>query len=100
MTTFSEFHASQYINDETTAAEYLKAAFETGDPRIVAEAVKYIENVVNIERPPPNRTHAVMAQRNPEDKESLDPFPTPPWGTRALMEFIINDTDNTKHQVV
>lgn len=49
---------------------------------------------------PPNRTHAVMAQRNPEDRESLDPFPTPPWGTRALMEFIIDDTERTKQQIV
>ncbi|WP_211109548.1 SAM-dependent DNA methyltransferase [Azospirillum tabaci] len=30
-----------------------------------------------------NRSHAVMAQRA-EPRDSLDDFPTPPWGTRAL----------------
>lgn len=35
----------------------------------------------------PNRTHAVMSQRH-EDAESPDDFPTPPWATRALMEFL------------
>ena len=39
---------------------------------------------------PPNRSHAVMSQRNPEDKDGLDLFLTPPWATRALMEEIIN----------
>ena len=35
-----------------------------------------------------NRSHAVVAQRF-EDKDSLDDFPTPPWATRALIEYII-----------
>lgn len=35
-----------------------------------------------------NRSHAVMAQRH-EAHDSLDDFPTPPWGTRALIEHII-----------
>jgi len=39
---------------------------------------------------PPNRSHAVMSQRNPADKDSLDLFLTPPWATRALMDKIIN----------
>jgi len=34
-----------------------------------------------------NTSHAVMAQRI-EPKESLDFFPTPPWATRALCEWI------------
>lgn len=37
-----------------------------------------------------NTSHAVMAQRA-EPKGSLDDFPTPPWATRALMEYVIND---------
>ena len=35
-----------------------------------------------------NTSHAVMAQRI-EAKDSLDNFPTPPWATRALLEFVI-----------
>jgi len=33
-----------------------------------------------------NRSHAVMAQRS-EARDSLDDFPTPPWATRALIEY-------------
>lgn len=36
-----------------------------------------------------NTSSAVMAQRR-EPKDSLDDFPTPPWGTRALLEFLVN----------
>ena len=35
-----------------------------------------------------NTSHAVMAQRH-EPSDSLDDFPTPPWATRALIEYII-----------
>jgi len=35
-----------------------------------------------------NRSHAVMAQRI-EPPDSLDDFPTPPWGGRALVEQFI-----------
>lgn len=38
-----------------------------------------------------NTSHAVMAQRV-EAKDSLDDFPTPPWATRGLLEYII-ETD-------
>ncbi|WP_347271654.1 hypothetical protein [Rhizorhabdus histidinilytica] len=34
-----------------------------------------------------NRSSAVMQQRH-EAHDSLDDFPTPPWATRALLEFI------------
>lgn len=34
-----------------------------------------------------NRSHAVMSQRV-EPGDSLDFFPTPPWGTRALIEHV------------
>lgn len=37
-----------------------------------------------------NRSHAVMAQRA-EPNDSLDFFPTPPWSTRALCEFLKKD---------
>lgn len=36
-----------------------------------------------------NKSHAVMAQRV-EAQDSLDDFPTPPWATRALLEYIIS----------
>ena len=36
-----------------------------------------------------NVSHAVMAQRH-EKLDSLDDFPTPPWATRALIEFVIS----------
>ena len=39
-----------------------------------------------------NVSHAVMAQRH-EKMDSLDDFPTPPWATRALMEFVIGPKD-------
>jgi hypothetical protein len=35
-----------------------------------------------------NTSHAVMAQRS-EPRDSLDDFPTPPWATRALLEFVL-----------
>lgn len=35
-----------------------------------------------------NTSHAVMAQRT-EAMDSPDDFPTPPWATRALMEYIV-----------
>lgn len=35
-----------------------------------------------------NRSHAVMAQRD-EARDSLDDFPTPPWGTRALLKHAL-----------
>ena len=35
-----------------------------------------------------NRSHAVMAQRH-EPHDSLDDFPTQPWGTRALVEHVL-----------
>lgn len=37
-----------------------------------------------------NTSHAVMAQRS-EAHDSLDDFPTPPWGTRALCEYVIKE---------
>ncbi len=37
-----------------------------------------------------NRTSAVMQQRR-EPHNSLDDFPTPPWGTRALLERLDGD---------
>ena len=40
-----------------------------------------------------NKSHAVMAQRH-EPKNSFDDFPTPPWATRALMEYVLNVSDN------
>src|SRR3954471_4297036 len=39
-----------------------------------------------------NLSHAVMAQRH-EAADSFDLFPTPPWATRALCEFIGIDRD-------
>ena len=40
-----------------------------------------------------NTSHAVMSQRV-EAKDSLDDFPTPPWATRALVEYgIEQDAD-------
>lgn len=37
-----------------------------------------------------NTSHAVMAQRI-EPADSPDDFPTPPWATRALIEYVIED---------
>lgn len=37
-----------------------------------------------------NTSHAVMAQRI-EAKDSPDDFPTPPWATRALIEYILGN---------
>lgn len=39
-----------------------------------------------------NRSSAVMQQRA-EPHDSLDDFPTPPWATRALCEWLQNDWD-------
>ena len=35
-----------------------------------------------------NKSYAVMAQRM-DPKDSRDDFPTPPWATRSLMEYVI-----------
>ncbi len=43
-----------------------------------------------------NVSHAVMAQRH-EKMDSLDDFPTPPWGTRALMEHVVGPKDLDSH---
>ena len=39
-----------------------------------------------------NTSHAVMAQRN-EPMDSADDFPTPPWATRALPEYVLNSRE-------
>lgn len=39
-----------------------------------------------------NRSSAVMQQRS-EPHDSLDDFPTPPWATRALCEWLQNPRD-------
>lgn len=36
-----------------------------------------------------NTSHAVMSQRI-EAANSLDDFPTPPWATRALLEYVLD----------
>lgn len=46
-----------------------------------------------------NRSAAVMAQRN-ESKDSLDYYPTPPWATRALCEYVLGGKDFLKTQSV
>lgn len=40
-----------------------------------------------------NKSHAVMSQRT-EAKDSADDFPTPPWATRGLVEYILEDKDS------
>lgn len=45
-----------------------------------------------------NTSHAVMAQRNVEDKDSFDDFPTPPWATRALLEHVVADKLHLRKQ--
>lgn len=40
-----------------------------------------------------NRSSAVMQQRS-EPHDSLDDFPTPPWATRALCEWLIAEDHN------
>ena len=37
-----------------------------------------------------NNSHAVMSQRK-NSLDELDDFPTPPWATRALIKYVIND---------
>ncbi len=44
-----------------------------------------MENLVKTHKP--NRSHAVCNQRN-LPKNDLDFFPTPPWVTRALFEYV------------
>jgi len=44
-----------------------------------------------------NRSSAVMQQRA-EPHDSLDDFPTPPWATRALCEFLQNPWDEMDEQ--
>jgi hypothetical protein len=44
-----------------------------------------------------NKSHAVMAQRT-ESVDSLDDFPTPPWGTRALIEHVLDNPAGLANQ--
>lgn len=46
-----------------------------------------------------NRSTAVM-QRRVEAHDSLDDFPTPPWATRALCEFLCSEGYAFRHGVV
>jgi hypothetical protein len=43
-----------------------------------------------------NTSHAVMAQRI-EPQDSPDDFPTPPWATRALIEYVLEDKSSLRH---
>lgn len=45
-----------------------------------------------------NTSHAVMQQRS-EPTDSLDLFPTPPWATRALCEFLRAGGDLSRKRV-
>lgn len=45
-----------------------------------------------------NRSTAVM-QRRAEPHDSLDDFPTPPWATRALCEFLRRSGEDTANMV-
>ncbi len=45
-----------------------------------------------------NKSHAVMAQRT-EPSNSLDDFPTPPWATRALLEFVLRNETKAPAQL-
>lgn len=44
-----------------------------------------------------NRSSAVMQQRS-EPHDSLDDFPTPPWATRALLEWLESMGHNLREQ--
>jgi len=46
-----------------------------------------------------NTSHAVMAQRH-EAADSLDDFPTPPWATRALCEWLYHKGHATLQDLV
>lgn len=46
-----------------------------------------------------NRSSAVMQQRA-EAHDSLDDFPTPPWATRALCEFLRRQGEELQDQIV
>lgn len=43
-----------------------------------------------------NTSHAVMAQRI-EPNNSPDDFPTPPWATRGLIEYVLHDKSALKN---
>jgi hypothetical protein len=42
-----------------------------------------------------NTSHAVMAQRA-SSKDGLDDFPTPPWATRAMLSYVLDEYDFSK----
>lgn len=46
-----------------------------------------------------NKSSAVMQQRR-EAHDSLDDFPTPPWATRALCEWLLQQEEPIGYQVV
>ncbi len=46
-----------------------------------------------------NTSDAVMAQRG-KQKDNLDDFPTPPWGTRALCEHVLWPNVDVRKQTV
>jgi len=45
-----------------------------------------------------NTSHAVMAQRT-EGADSLDDFPTPPWGTRAFLNHYFDIRETSQQSV-
>ena len=44
-----------------------------------------------------NTSHAVMSQRI-EPKDSRDDFPTPPWATRGLIDYVLENKEDLKGQ--
>jgi hypothetical protein len=56
------------------------------DIRISSSQIQYVEEHRWFRQ---NTSHAVMAQRI-EPLDSFDDFPTPPWATRALIEYVLD----------
>src|SRR5262249_15486403 len=73
--------------NSTTEADRLRVQVDELQAELRQRDIK-ISGLENERREPINGARAIMASRK-EPKDSLDPFWTPPWATRALVERVL-----------
>ena len=102
--TLEELEVSR--NDSAEDQEIAKIDGDSFE-RLVARCRAYTEehperHSFNVLKPPPeggiNGARSIMGSRQEPD-DSLDYFPTPPWATRALIEYVLPEIGVTGRQL-
>lgn len=84
-------HVQHLPNAWGTLYELTKLDDSTFQARIADGTIRPDMERMDVAKPPINGARSVMASRQEPD-DSLDYFPTPPWATRALMEYVLPQT--------